>query len=1112
MTNGETSTAQDKDNKRKRSRRNSVASNKKINDSTHTSEHVKPEMKSTSFAATGTGTASDGKFQLTFKTNVTQPVQVKLRRIVCNTCVECKKPRGKQRNCMNVTYSVISDSFTDEEKSSPTTIGTSKNNFSRKVGNTDTGSTKKKKESKPKNNGTSNNGSIKGHVNCDSSNNSENSSNKGKRTLKLKMTVQKSQQREQQSNSVSYVVSKNDVRGTCSSSSAKVSSTQSSNTGHGNDSSTTTPSKGRYSSKSNFKDSASNSRCQPVPSHHGTHPLFFYYGKLASRNIGQCAECHGTRTHSPRKSPATTGGPLSSPSSQTNNSLSSPQVPLPVLSTNSKGIKITIKTPLKSTSPSPLKASNNVNNTSNTPNSMGSCAENATSANTILLCDGKYCNREYHLGCLKPPLKEIPSGDWYCPDCDLYGNSSHLLKYFEISNELRGFFDTSRDFVEFLLTRQLENRSCGENSVASSASPAAENLLHTIYKEGYDPIKEILESAKAAASKRANTSRSTPTRNKKRQRDGSFVFNPNSKVTSSLKNITARGTTITYFDRHRKIAASAGDSNVNTNRKKLRSNSTADESSLISKVPKSEFCNLARIYYASMTEPFTSSTMQNQSPSQNLQTTTKVGVVSQSDSSFSIASPTNTKPLEAMSPVSNKMATGGNITSTTDTNLTNKGSPNKEKVKAMNEEPQEDLPPSFLVGKPIYVYCPMDNNYHVGRIVDWRRATTTVYSSGIQTRVHSSKTRRFSDAYHAASTSKGGGGEIPMCEYLVRFPAGMNGRKVTIHQWLILEEHSVAVSVNLIWGHEHRGSRGFLNGWKPAQILIRTSLELIFVQHLMEKAKKRSVSGNNDNDINEVGSDLWALAQFFGSDRHRVLRLRDETCDFNSIFTKDSKLNKISVATSTDTCFLPLTTPSASVSSIQNNEKTDIHLAYYLASLEQEEQERVKYWHNLPLHNSRHPKGLCIADESALPPLKFNENNDFDQNQPQRVHSSLLSVLNESGYSRETTIAQNKQQKGHSKNRNIEYDDKNSNRVNGTIIPKGCPLIEECNIDRLWLMNCIGGDPMVKSRCDTDDEGVLEVEDFCEMSLDTLASMRCKLAPSLPSAIAQLSQVSTSNS
>ncbi|CAG8781439.1 6823_t:CDS:2, partial [Acaulospora morrowiae] len=34
----------------------------------------------------------------------------------------------------------------------------------------------------------------------------------------------------------------------------------------------------------------------------------------------------------------------------------------------------------------------------------------------ILLCDGN-CGNGYHTYCLKPPIDEIPSGNWYCDEC-----------------------------------------------------------------------------------------------------------------------------------------------------------------------------------------------------------------------------------------------------------------------------------------------------------------------------------------------------------------------------------------------------------------------------------------------------------------------------------------------------------------------------------------------------------------------------------------------------------------------------------------------------------------------------------------------------------------------
>ena len=33
----------------------------------------------------------------------------------------------------------------------------------------------------------------------------------------------------------------------------------------------------------------------------------------------------------------------------------------------------------------------------------------------MLLCDG--CDHGYHTYCLKPPLQQVPEGDWFCRDC-----------------------------------------------------------------------------------------------------------------------------------------------------------------------------------------------------------------------------------------------------------------------------------------------------------------------------------------------------------------------------------------------------------------------------------------------------------------------------------------------------------------------------------------------------------------------------------------------------------------------------------------------------------------------------------------------------------------------
>jgi hypothetical protein len=44
------------------------------------------------------------------------------------------------------------------------------------------------------------------------------------------------------------------------------------------------------------------------------------------------------------------------------------------------------------------------------------CAQ-GNKAHQILLCDAPSCDAAYHLSCLIPPLRRVPPGNWYCPDC-----------------------------------------------------------------------------------------------------------------------------------------------------------------------------------------------------------------------------------------------------------------------------------------------------------------------------------------------------------------------------------------------------------------------------------------------------------------------------------------------------------------------------------------------------------------------------------------------------------------------------------------------------------------------------------------------------------------------
>ncbi|GBO08291.1 hypothetical protein AVEN_204613-1 [Araneus ventricosus] len=53
---------------------------------------------------------------------------------------------------------------------------------------------------------------------------------------------------------------------------------------------------------------------------------------------------------------------------------------------------------------------------------------------TVLLCDS--CDLAYHLDCLNPPLKSIPRGNWFCPDCQEVGKKLTAIKLAKYIEEL----------------------------------------------------------------------------------------------------------------------------------------------------------------------------------------------------------------------------------------------------------------------------------------------------------------------------------------------------------------------------------------------------------------------------------------------------------------------------------------------------------------------------------------------------------------------------------------------------------------------------------------------------------------------------------------------------
>jgi hypothetical protein len=178
----------------------------------------------------------------------------------------------------------------------------------------------------------------------------------------------------------------------------------------------------------------------------------------------------------------------------------------------------------------------------------------------------------------------------------------------------------------------------------------------------------------------------------------------------------------------------------------------------------------------------------------------------------------------------------------------------------------------FLIGKPVRLYCNLDNEYHNGRIVDWR--TCSVYPNTKTEKLHRSQ-----KSVHVSKLDFYGAGPLSCCEFLVHFPAGDGKRKKEVSQWMILEEHSLAVGITLVRGQYDIKSHS-PEKWRPAMVLARSALELVPVREFLQEGAGGELFGQKKLEEAESGisatDDLLALTSFFGSKDHEVLNLRSE--------------------------------------------------------------------------------------------------------------------------------------------------------------------------------------------------------------------------------------------
>ena len=94
-------------------------------------------------------------------------------------------------------------------------------------------------------------------------------------------------------------------------------------------------------------------------------------------------------------------------------------------------------------------------------------AKSTSSAYVLAKCLGYNCGRMYHKKCAEELQLEINDGDHegsnpankhtlsarsiVCPDCDYFGTSIHLLRYFEYSENSKSMFRNSKEYVEKLI-------------------------------------------------------------------------------------------------------------------------------------------------------------------------------------------------------------------------------------------------------------------------------------------------------------------------------------------------------------------------------------------------------------------------------------------------------------------------------------------------------------------------------------------------------------------------------------------------------------------------------------------------------------------------------------
>ncbi|XP_074852955.1 bromodomain adjacent to zinc finger domain protein 1A isoform X1 [Carettochelys insculpta] len=159
-------------------------------------------------------------------------------------------------------------------------------------------------------------------------------------------------------------------------------------------------------------------------------------------------------------------------------------------------------------------------------------------AESMVLCDG--CDRGYHIYCIRPKLKAIPEGDWFCPECRPKQRSRRLSSRqrpsMESDEEASGQFEEEEEETYYEEMGQSEEEDYEEEQEEDDESQEEEELSPS--KQGRPQVKLPLKM-RAAKLNNPFSSRSSQRQAAGRYSSRSQQNTP--KQNESSSRLTGRG-------------------------------------------------------------------------------------------------------------------------------------------------------------------------------------------------------------------------------------------------------------------------------------------------------------------------------------------------------------------------------------------------------------------------------------------------------------------------------------------------------------------------------------------------------------------------------------------